>query len=157
MDKRVIERLFGKIRAYEPARTTLLVCRPYGDITVPDTQMRKGVALCVARAPDEKFYENGYWANWGPKPSDNDPDVFVIPVAASNYNMINLGMGNWQQVLGGDFITTASGVIVLHAISIFAWEGYRRPGKRDYNFDKRRLEKSFTALKQLAEKPIRTG
>lgn len=35
---------------------------------------------------------------------------------------------------------------------MFAWEGYSRPGKRDANFDRWRLEKSAAALKTMAGK-----
>lgn len=148
--KKVMEAAFGKARSVEGIRTSILFKRPYGDISVPDIKLGAELKLCVARAPDEKFYEECYWASYGPKPSDDDPDVFVVPVVIKPYDLSMCD--NWAQVCDGKFITTDSGVIVLDVRSLWAWEGYSLPGKRDYNFDRRRLEKSAAALKALVDR-----
>lgn len=149
MNRKSVEELFGKTSLVEDIRTSVLVCAPYGDITVPDIKTVRGVAMCVARAPDEEFFQDGYYATWGPDPSDSDPDAFVVPIVLSNYMMEILKTGCWQQVIHGWFVTTESGVIVLDVTKLFAWEGYGIPKKRDYNFDRHRLNKSASALKTL--------
>lgn len=147
-DKMAVESMFGKATKSEKVRTSLLFTKPYGSITVPDVGFDKAFVLCVARVPDEKFYQLGYWHVDGPRPSDDDPDAFIVPVVVSVGQRDFLG--NWQRVAHGEFVTTRSGVVVLDAQGIFAWEGYAVPGKRDYGFDKRRLERSFDALRRLA-------
>ena len=149
-DEKAVSSVFGAIRKTEMIRTQILLAHPYGDITVPDVKLREGQYLMVARAPDDKFFEGAYWANYGPKPSDDDPDAFVVPVLVKSY--MAGWFNNWQHVTYGDFVTTASGVIVLDVQDSFAWEGYQRPGKRDYNYDRRRLAMSAAALKSLAAK-----
>lgn len=148
--KKSMERAFGKRKFVEGIRTEILFVHPYGDITVPSIDIGPGIYLCAARIPDDKFFQEGYWANWGPKPSDDDSDVFVVPVALKPYAVDMCS--NWARVLYGEFVTTESGVIVLDVPDMFAWEGYSRPGKRDANFDRRRLEKSAAALKTMAGK-----
>lgn len=143
-------KVFGRLKFVEKIRTEILFVHPYGDITVPDIQLGPGLYLCAARIGDDKFFEDGYWANWGPKPSDDDPDVFIVPVALKPYAVDMCG--NWARVIYGDFVTTESGVIVLDVSNMFAWEGYTRPGKRDANFDRRRLEQSATILKSMGGK-----
>lgn len=145
---RVVTSVFGKIRMIETIRTDLLFVFPYGDITVPDIELGGDLRFCAVRVPDDNFYEGCYWANYGPKPTDGDPDVFVLPVVIKPW--AECMCANWARVVRGDFVTTESGVIVLDVDSLFAWEGYDRPGKRNYNFDRRRLEKSAVALKVLA-------
>lgn len=147
-EKRAVESIFGKVTDEESVRTNVLITKPYGSITVPEIELDRSFMLCVARAPDEKFYQLGYWHVDGPKPSDDDPDAFIVPVVVS-VGIRDL-LSNWQQVVRGEFVTTKSGVIVLDAQRIFAWEGYATPGKRDYSFDRHRLEKSFEALQRLA-------
>lgn len=146
--KMSMEKAFGKVKSVEKIRTEILFVRPYGGITVPNIDLGPGLYLCAARIGDDKFFNDGYWANWGPAPSDDDPDVFIVPVALKPYavTMYNL----WSRVDYGDFITTESGVIVLDVLNMSTWEGYTRPGKRDANFDRRRLEKSAEALKMIA-------
>ena len=141
---------FGRLKSVEKIRTEILFVHPYGDITVPDIQLGLSLYLCAARIGDDKFFEDGYWANWGPKPSDDDPDVFIVPVALKPYAVDMCG--NWARVTCGDFVMTESGVIVLDVPNMFAWEGYTRPGKRDAGFDRRRLEQSATILKSMGGK-----
>ena len=142
-----MEAAFGKAKKTEIIRTEILFRLPYGDIAVPDIALGQGLRFCVARMPDEDFYEGAYWVSYGPKPSDGDPDVFVVPVTLEPYQETWAEI--WQRVMSGCFVTTESGVIVLDVGSMFAWEGYERPGKRNYGFDRRRLEKSAAALKAM--------
>lgn len=142
-----MRKIFGHRKATEKIRTQILFVSPYGSITVPDVDPGPGLKFCAARIGDDKFYQEGYWANWGPKPSDEDPDVFVVPVALRPY--MEGWCNNWSVIIDGDFVITESGVIVLDVQNMFAWEGYVRPGKRDAGFDRRRLEKSAKELKVL--------
>lgn len=151
--KSVIERMFGRIKKTERIRTQLLFVRPYGTITVPEIDLGGVLQLCCVRVPDDAFFEGSYWANYGPKPSDDDPNVFIAPVFLRPYARPCLDSYCWQCVTYGDFLTTESGVVILDAPNIFAWEGYERPKtKIDYNFDRRRLEKSQAALMALVQK-----
>lgn len=139
---------FGEVRLVEDVRTEILFTFPYGDISVPSLDLDAGLQLLVARVPDEEFYTGCYWANYGPKPCDSDSNIFVIPCVTKPWMEVMLD--NWARVLSGKFVTTESGIIILDVDSLFAWEGYERPGKRDYDFDRRRLEKSAAALKSFA-------
>ena len=149
--QRVMQSVFGKVKQIERIRTNILFVKPYGSITVPDVELGMGLGLYVARVPDAEFYEGAYWASYGPKPCDENPDLFVVPVFVKPYAQTLCD--NWAIVTSGSFLTTTSGVIVLDADGVFAWEGYNRPNKRDYNYDRRRLEKSAAALKALAGTP----
>lgn len=153
MDKqsqRSMIEVFGKLKSVEKIRTEILFVRPYGNIMVPDIPLGPGLYLCAARIGDDRFFEDGYWANWGPKLSDDDPDVFIVPVALKPY-AVGVCV-NWARVIYGDFVTTESGAIVLDVPNVSAWEGYVRPGKRDANFDRQRLETSAMILKSMCGK-----
>lgn len=149
-DRKTIEIIFGKIRLIEKIRTNILFVRPYGNITIPDISFRNDLKFCVTRMPDKSFYEKAYWACYGPKPSDSDPNAFLVPIVTKP--CANNVIDNWAMVNEGDFLTTESGVIVLDVLSLWAWEGYELPNKRDYTFDRRRLETSATTLKTLPAK-----
>lgn len=151
MDKRTreaVEAAFGRAVATERIRTHVLFARPYGGVTVPDVKLGGGLGLYVARVPDGKFLEGRCWSGFGTKPSDGDPDLFVVPAAVGPGAEGRLR--GWAQVCAGRFVTTCSGVVVLDVLDLFGWEGCPLPGKRDYGFDRHRLGKSAAALKALA-------
>ena len=144
-EREAIEAAFGRIKKIEAIRTNILFVPPYGDISIPDISLPMGLDWYVARVPDEKFFKDCYWASYGPRPSDDDSDVFVVPILTKPW--MTCMLSTWVQIRSGNFILTDSGVIVLDANSIFAWEGYSRPETRAYKFDRTRLEKSVVALK----------
>lgn len=146
-NKRVVESVFGDVCHVENIRTEILFTFPHGEISVPDIEQAAGLRFCVTRVPDDEFYNDCHWASYGPKLSDNAANIFVVPCVIKPWMEIMLG--NWGRVLKGKFVTTASGVIVLDVGDMSAWEGYELPGKRDYDFDRRRLEKSVAALNTL--------
>lgn len=147
-NRQIMESVFGEQTATEDIRTDILFVRPYGNISIPNVELDGGLCFCVVRVPDDEFFTGFHWSSYGPAPSDDDPDAFVIPVILPSY--MTHQCDNWSRVTDGKFITTKSGVIVLDIRDIATWEGYDKPVNRDYNFDRRHLERSVAALKTLA-------
>lgn len=55
--RKAIGSAFGKVKSIERVRTNILFHRPYGDISVSDIKLGGWCRFCVARVPDEKFFE----------------------------------------------------------------------------------------------------
>lgn len=146
-NRNIMDKGFGDEVLSERIRTEILFTLPYGSISVPDVDLGGDFLFCAARVPCESFYERRYWASDGPKPSDEDPGVFIVPVCIrpSDLELCD----NWARICRGKFITTRSGVIVLDTSNVFAWEGYSNSCARDYNYDRRRLDKSAKELSLL--------
>lgn len=148
-NRRAMEAVFGEAKLVEDIRTEILFTQLRGGIFTLNTPLGAGLGLYVARVPDAEFYTGRHWASCGPtvRNDDDDGDTFVVPC------VIRPGVGflceRWARVLNGRFVTTESGVVVLDINGMTAWEGYTCPGKRDYAFDRRRLEKSAAALKMM--------
>lgn len=146
-DMNIMDKCFGYECSRERIRTNILFTFPYGPISVPDVEPGGNFFFCAARVPCEAFYERECWASHGPKPSDEDTGVFIVPV---NIRPFDIGLcDNWARIDMGRFITTRSGVVVLEAQRVSPWEGYSVPKARDYNYDRRRLDKSSVELKLL--------